>query len=227
MGDGSGHDRKEEALLVEYSELRQEVRLFMELQHKRATGGITALGAVIGYALLSENGLVYISLSPIIIALLFILTTKTANEVAYLGSHLHDIEQSIYDSRRGWEDKYGGVVENDKAVSSDVHPWLQWNRIPELSVHLIVSATYFVMIGISLWIIHSKEMTTVFGLDPFYLVLGCYAVVTLLAAGTVFSHLKVNEHLGDETPDAETDATEEPEGPNHREDDNSTEEEPE
>lgn len=195
--DRSGDDpeTKTEALLTEYSELREEIRLLMELQHSRALGGTAALGAVIGYSLLSKDGLVFIVLVPIIIAFLFILTVQTTNGMMFLGRHIYDIESELDIDSMGWEHRYGGVILNERAMSSELFSGLDWSGVPELVIYILVAMIYAGFIIISMIVIQDYNLPEPLSGLEIHLIGSAYLVITILALVSAYSHTIVKGEI--------------------------------
>lgn len=175
-----------DALLTEYEELRAEIRLLTELRYKRAVSGTAALGAVIGYALISETMLA-LTLIPFIIGFLFIMTIQSSTGMMFLGRHVYDIEQELDVDGMGWEERFGGAVGEERGTSLSILSDFDVSGVPEFILYFVLSVGYLVSILVSLWVLYESEITLPV-IDPFTVGLASYLVLTLIAAIAVISH---------------------------------------
>lgn len=197
---------EQDALLTEYSELREEVRSIQELQHRRVTGGLTAMAAILGYSLLAESGLEMISLIPVIIALMFVLTIQTTYGILYLGRHAYDIEQRIGVETVGWESSLGAVIRNNDRHSLWEDAMIDWSLIPNLMIYSIIGLIYATMVFVSLYILAGSDLPSVFGIDPVLIAAVVYGVTTIIGVVSGVAYRATSKRLQpDETPDKEVD----------------------
>lgn len=185
-----------EALLTEYREMREEIRLLEELTQKRASRGITAIGFVIGYALLAPGGTIFVTVVPVMIGFLFLLTIQSTNTMFLLGRQVYDIEESIPVENFGWEHRYGGfLLDNERSI-----PWSRWQAVnlvdlPIMTVHAIAAAFYLGSVGLALYVIQQQFSQSVAGIDPLVLTAGAYLVLTALLGSVAISFFTVQQSL--------------------------------
>lgn len=102
------NETEAELLKEQYVSLREEAHLRIELQNKRLTRGLTVIGAIMGYGLLSGNHAV-IAVTPFILGVLYIESARMYRQTGALARHMYDIETQLQDVATlfCWEHKYG------------------------------------------------------------------------------------------------------------------------
>ena len=185
-----------EILLTEYSELREEIRMNQKLQHQRIIGGLTAIGAVIGYSLVSE-GLVFISLVPLLVSILFVVTVRMSNATLYLGRQVYDIEQSldVPVEEFGWESRFGGVIRSNERFSMWDDQLISWVVVPQAMLQILILIAYVLIMGISLAILTESNLFGFSPISPTVLAGVAYLLLTLLVIITAISFIKINIKL--------------------------------
>lgn len=135
-----------ELLKEKYMVLREETHLRIELQQKRLTGGVTVIGAIIGYGLLSGNHAV-IAVTPFILGLLYIESARTYRQIGALARHLYEIEEDLktVNSKFNWEHEYGGFFGVGNGLIDR-----SWYRIPTYVLIIAAVAAYIALVRISL-----------------------------------------------------------------------------
>lgn len=185
-----------EILLTEYSELREEIRMNQKLQHQRIIGGLTAIGAVIGYSLVSE-GLVFISLVPLLVSILFVVTVRMSNATLYLGRQVYDIEQSldVPVEEFGWESRFGGAIRSNERFSMWDNQLVSWVVVPQAMLLILILIAYLLIMWISLAILSKSNLSEFSSISPTVLAGIAYLLLTLLVIITVISYIKINIKL--------------------------------
>ncbi|WP_157534024.1 hypothetical protein [Halobacterium hubeiense] len=135
-----------ELLKEKYMVLREETHLRIELQQKRLTGGVTVIGAIIGYGLLSGNHAV-IAVTPFILGLLYIESARTYRQIGALARHLYAIEEDLktVNSKFNWEHEYGGFFGvGNGLIDRSLY------RVPTYALITVAAAAYIALAIISL-----------------------------------------------------------------------------
>jgi len=135
-----------ELLKEKYMVLREETHLRIELQQKRLTGGVTVIGAIIGYGLLSGNHAV-IAVTPFILGLLYIESARTYRQIGALARHLYAIEEDLktVNSKFNWEHEYGGFFGvGNGLIDRSLY------RVPTYALIAVAVGAYIALVKISL-----------------------------------------------------------------------------
>lgn len=135
--------RKTESLLTEYEKHRDEIHLLMELQDKLFVRGVTAVGAIIGYAFYRPENRILLSLVPFAIGLFFVRYISCTQTIVRLAVHVRKIEDEIGFEQFDWEGQYGVTSE-----TADVYDF------PSIvTLYLTVGVLYFVSVVVSLVVV--------------------------------------------------------------------------
>lgn len=189
--DNSGAQTTEnEVLVVEYQEIREELRENARLLHMRISRGIAAIGAVIGYALLADGGSVFISIIPLIIGFIYLLSLNSIQNMLALGRRSYDIEEEIMPEGEGWEHQYGGLLpHNERETTLSKFPQIDLSDISSIIVGgfsaLIYAAFCFLSLG------EINEVGMVVGLDPVVLLSLFYIIFTILLITATWAYHKL------------------------------------
>lgn len=168
-----------EALLAEYQEVREELRENATLLHSRVSRGIAAIGAVIGYALLAEGGRPFISIVPLIIAFIYLLTLNSIQNMLILSRRSYDIEEKIMPEGQGWEHQYGGLLpHSERKTSYDKFPQIDLSDIASATLVVLSALIYVVFIFISWRTVNELEIT-IAGVDSGIIIILSYAILTV------------------------------------------------
>ncbi|MFB6219969.1 MAG: hypothetical protein ABEH90_00900 [Halolamina sp.] len=129
-----------EALLVEYENHREEIRLIEELQDRLFVRGIAVLGALVGYAFYRPENKPLLAFLPFVFGLFFVRYISLARGMSLLASHIHEIERRIDVERFDWESRFGMTSES-AAV---------YERVPLVAVYTLVALLYVFSIGVGI-----------------------------------------------------------------------------
>lgn len=187
---------EKEALLAEYQEMREEIRTNIELLHTRFSRGVAAIGFVIGYALLAPGGTIFITLVPLLIGILYLLSMQSLLDMSVISRHVYDIEELLSIEEFGWEHRYGGLLKDNMRRI----PWSQWDRIdlftiPYNVVAVLAAFIYFGFIGLAIMVVDKQVSQPVFGFDPAFLIFGFYVILTVLLVVASVAFLVVLSEL--------------------------------
>jgi uncharacterized membrane protein (Fun14 family) len=184
-----------EALLTEYQEMREEIRANISIMHQRVSRGIAAIGFVIGYALLAPGGSVFVSIVPILMAVLFFLTVQSIQDMSVVSRHAYDIEALVPVDEFGYEHRYGGLLRENRRT----HRWSAWNRVDLTTLPgNVVIALSALVYGAFLYLGYltvDRRGGVVGATDPALLVAALYAVLTSLVAVVSYAHLRFMRDL--------------------------------
>lgn len=159
-------DAELELLREQYLSLREEVHLRIELQNKRLTQGLTVIGAIIGYGLVSENHAV-IATTPFILGALYIESARMYRQIGSLANHMLKIENTVQEIAPlfCWESEYGGFF----GVSDGIGDF-SWYRVPTYGLAVFAVGAYVALSWISIrfwppnfgtWFVNSSMLAVV------------------------------------------------------------------
>lgn len=182
-------DRKQAALLTQYQEVREEIRLEIESQSRRLTRGIAAVGLVAGYGLVADE-LVYLSFVPAIIAFVFLLTMMGNVSVLLLGWHAAEIEAELPYESFSWERRYGEVFPENRRARID-----PWGKVPAMAVVAVGIVTYLMFILLGCWFVQRANYGRVAGVQALVVLLSVYFVLTLLAGIAAYAYFRTRTKI--------------------------------
>jgi hypothetical protein len=190
--DSGAQTTEKEVLVTEYQEVREELRENARLLHMRISRGIAAIGAVIGYALLAEEGSVFITIIPLIIGIVYLLTLNSIQNMLLLGRYSYDIEEKIMPEGEGWEHQYGGLLPHgERETTLSKFPRIDLSDISSIIVGGLSAFIYAGFIYLS-WR-EINELKKVAGLDPAVLFVMFHFTLTIsLAAATMAYRMVFN-----------------------------------
>ena len=174
------NDEKLELLKDHYFSLREETHLRIELQNKRLTQGLTVVGAIIGYGLLSKNYSA-ITITPFILGILFIESARMYSHIGRLATEMYNIEEELQEvtSLFRWEHEYGGLY----GVSDSLVD-LSWNRVPIYGLIFVSIVAYVGAVWISVrfwppdfgtWYVNSTDMSILMSLYGLFIMIIWYS----------------------------------------------------
>lgn len=134
-GDSSINDPQ----LLLYGSLRDEVHSRIAQHHRSLLSGLSVIGVVIAYALLSGQ-FVFLAVIPVLVGFLFVQSVRTFNNIYYVARHLTRIEGAYVDEYPlfNWERRYGGV-----GTDRGVYRWgIDWSIVPQSIVILLATFGY-------------------------------------------------------------------------------------
>lgn len=113
--------------LLLYRILHDEVRSRLSNHYRSLLSGLSVIGVIIAYALLSGE-FVFLAVIPIVVAFLVVQTVRQLNAILYIGYHLARIEGAFVDEYPlfSWARQYGM-----NAPARGVERWgINWSRVP-------------------------------------------------------------------------------------------------
>jgi len=161
MTDNSGENSSEQYYEM-YSHLREELITRIQMHNKQRIRGLTAIAAIIGYALASQN-LSVIALTPLIIGMIYLDQIRTMRMISASVRHMIDIEKEIPDTGDifKWESKYGGYHGSWKSSYQFIDYFSPTNVIAVIAVLSYIS---LLIVSIEFWEtleISSIEITSI------------------------------------------------------------------
>lgn len=142
-------DMEIDLLKEHYFSLREETHLRIELQNKRITQGLTVIGAITGYGLLSENHAV-IALTPFVLGILYIESARMYSQIGRLAGHMYHLEEELQDVTPlfQWETKHGGLFGVSEGIAD-----ISWYRIPTYGLVVAAVGAYIgsVWVSVRFW----------------------------------------------------------------------------
>lgn len=174
-------DRELELLKEQYLSLRDETQLRIESLSKRITQGLTAIGAIAGYGLLSDN-IGIISITPIVLGVLYIESARVYSQIGRLAGHMYHIEEKLQEIAPlfRWETEHGGLY----GVSESILDITKY-RIPTYLMVVVAVGAYVILLSFSMLFWPSKFETGLFSsevLGVIYLLYGLVIAVAWIAA---------------------------------------------
>lgn len=142
-------DRELELLKEQYLSLRDETQLKIESLGKRITQGLTAIGAIVGYGLVSDD-LGIVSITPIVLGVLYIESARVYSQIGRLAGHMYHIEDELQEIAPlfRWETEHGGLF----GVSDNILDITSY-RIPTYLMVVVAVVAYVisVLFSMSFW----------------------------------------------------------------------------
>ena len=188
--DSDQEDEKQEKIvehesyIAEYQEIHNDLRKERELTHTRVLRGISAIGVVVGYALVAPNGFVFISFVPILIAIVFILSVQSGISTQILGYRAYNIEESA--EFIDYEHFYHEFTNQQN-----------WHTLPILITYLISIIIYILFISISLDAVTGITITVAsFHTRAVVITVVSYITITVLSVFAAISWFRVRSELG-------------------------------
>lgn len=186
---------EQEALLTEYREMREEIRANISIMHQRVSRGIAAIGFVIGYALLAPGGDVFISIVPVLIAVLFFLTIQSIQDMSVISRHAYDIEELVSVDEFGYEHRYGGLLNKNMRSNR----WSLWERVDLMTLPGVITTALSALVYLSFLylgcVVVDPESTIAGIVDVSLLIFICYVILTFFVGLVSYSHLRFMSDL--------------------------------
>lgn len=136
---GRGDPSINDPQLLLYGSLRDEVHSRIAQHHRSLLSGLSVIGVVIAYALLSGQ-FVFLAVIPVLVGFLFVQSVRTFNNIYYVARHLSRIEAAYVDEYPlfNWERRHGGG-----GTDRGVHRWgIDWSLVPQSIVILLATFGY-------------------------------------------------------------------------------------
>lgn len=182
-------DRKQEALLTDYRETREEVRQEMQFRNKRVTQGLAATGVLVAYGLQAEEP-VALAFVPVIIAFVSILTMLGHESVLLLARHIAEIEAELPYESFNWETEYGEATPDNERTPEGFSKIIQLG-----SVYFVGAATYVIFAGFGYFSIKRAMYSPIFEVSASTVVLFLYGLVTILLVVRYAVHRRVKAEI--------------------------------
>jgi hypothetical protein len=167
--------------ITEYEQVREELRQTSELTNQRVARGLTVIGFIVAYALLARNSLVFVSLVPVVLAVLLILSIQSGIILRMLGERSRKIEEDLQYIR--WEHYLSDIR---KDLEFDRYPFISSIWFPAFVVYLSAGFTYAGFVVLSLFVILNR-----FNTKSMIVALIAYVILTVLVLASLKSYFKV------------------------------------
>lgn len=125
--------------LLLYGVLRDEIRARITSQQRSLLSGLSLIGVILAYALLSGE-FEFLAVIPILIGFLTVQTVQQLNGILYVASHLARIERDYVDAHPlfAWELRYGMV-----GTERSIRRWrINWTVVPQSIVLILAGLGY-------------------------------------------------------------------------------------
>lgn len=125
--------------LLLYRSLREEIHSRIAQYHRSILSGLSVIGVVIAYALLSGQ-FVFLAVIPVLVGFLFVQSVRTFNNIYYVANHLGRIEGAYVNEYPlfNWERRHGGAG-SDRGLRR----WgVDWSLVPQAIVILLATFGY-------------------------------------------------------------------------------------
>lgn len=179
--------------LLLYRILHDEVRDRISHHYRSLLSGLSVVGIVIAYALLSGE-FVFLAVVPVVIGFLVVQTVRQLNGILYIARHLNRIERAFVDDHPlfAWEHRYGMT-----GTERRVERWgINWSHVPQGIVIAFAVLGYvgFIYIAYVVWPPAGVDVLAV-GLTRVGL-LWIYALLTVLVSLSGYSYYLHRTELG-------------------------------
>jgi hypothetical protein len=182
--------------LLLYSELRDEIGLRVSTNGRNLLTGLSTIGLVVAYGLLSGE-LVFFAAIPVIVAVLIVQTVFQLNRIMLAGAHLSRIEQAYIDDHPlfSWEHRYGMFRSAEFGDDWGVN----WTLVPQFIIFSLAVLGYLASayVGYVLWPPGGTDILTI-GLTRGGLLV-VYVILTALVCLAGYSYYRVKTGLEAET----------------------------
>lgn len=175
---------KEEILLTQFRQLREEIRTHAKRKGRRVTRGIAAIAVLLGYSVYDKGDPRVLAVVPVVIGLLFISHVLSVMWVVRAARQIVKIQQKIDVTGFGYEKNYGVLSQNhDRRV----------NQLPDSVMYLIITVTYLLSVvagvnaidrnGMPELLVTLPDSPSILTLSPAgWIALSGYVVFTVLLA---------------------------------------------
>lgn len=180
----SDHAEETDPHLLLYGVLRDEIRARISSQQRSLLSGLSLIGVVLAYALLSGE-FVFLAVIPILIGVLTVHTIQQLNGILYVARHLARIEREYVEDHPlfEWELRYGMV-----GTDREMRQWgINWTHVPQAIVLVLAGLGYVgtVYAAYAVWPPQGVDILTI-GLTRGGL-LAIYVLVTVLVGVAGYS----------------------------------------
>lgn len=136
--------------LLLYGLLFEEIRTRISNHYRSLLTGLSIIGLVMAYGLLTGE-LVFLAVIPVIIAVLFVQTIRHINSILFSASHLNRIESRYTEEYPlfVWESRYG-MTGSERTISEGR---VNWSLLPAGIMYVIAAVGYvgFAYVGYVVW----------------------------------------------------------------------------
>lgn len=125
--------------LLLYSILHNEARSRISHHYRSLLSGLSVVGVIIAYALLSGK-FVFLAVIPIVVGFLVVHTVRQLNGILFVARHLNRIERAYVDDYPlfAWEHRYG-MTGTDRHVER----WgIDWSLVPPVIILVLAILGY-------------------------------------------------------------------------------------
>jgi len=180
IADSGGRERSVGATdpqLLLYDSLREEIHLRISINGRNLLSGLSVIGLIVAYALLSGE-FIFLAVVPIIVSILLIQTFFQLTRILLASRQLTRIERAYTDEypHFDWEHRYG-MFGTDREIKN----WrIDWTAVPQAIIFVLVVLGYFTSayVGYVLWPPEGVDVLQV-GVTRSVLVV-IYAILTML-----------------------------------------------
>lgn len=149
-GTGSTVASETDPHLILYSDLHDEIHLRISINGRNLLTGLSLIGLIIAYALLSGE-FIFLASIPAVIAVLIVQTVFQLNSIIVAAHQLSRIERSYVDDypQFDWEDRFGLV-----GTEHDLTMWgINWRNVPQAIIFGLALCGYVgsSYVGYILW----------------------------------------------------------------------------
>lgn len=191
--DGSEDSGETDPHLLLYRVLHDEVRSRLSHHYQGLLTGLSVVGVIIAYALLSGE-LVFLAVVPVVIGFLGVQAIRQHNGVLFIANHLNRIEKEYADENPlfVWERRYG-MTGTDRRIER----WgIDWSFVPPGIILTFGAMGYigFIYVAYVVWPPSGVDILAV-GLTRNGLLV-IYALLTVLVSLAGYSHYLHRVELG-------------------------------
>lgn len=125
--------------LLLYRSLRDETQSRISEHHRSLLSGLSVIGVIIAYALLSGE-FVFLAIVPVVVGFLAVQSVQYLNNLYFINRHLSQIERAYVDSFPlfEWEHRYG-VSGADRTV---IERGIDWSIVPQVIILILAALGY-------------------------------------------------------------------------------------
>lgn len=185
---------RQDALLTQYQEVRSELRQSIDRSHRRAGGGIAAIGVIVGYALSTDTYL-FLTFVPIIMGFLYIISIGSAIGIRFLAKQSYQIEAVINIEEFSWETNYGAMLRENKRHLSG--PFVNWSDVPRYATYVIGICVYSISVLVSIVVISNSFTNSSIQWPMQIISIIFYTTFTLILGFVWLSFVKVSRYIRD------------------------------
>ncbi|MFB6081798.1 MAG: hypothetical protein ABEJ67_03150 [Halanaeroarchaeum sp.] len=136
--------------LFMYGILHEEIRARISHHYQSLLSGLSIIGVIIAYALLSGE-FVFLAVIPVLIGFLVVQTVRQLNRIYLAATHLRDIEAAYIEDYPlfSWEHRYGMT-----GTGASVRKWgINWTHVPQAMVLAMAAVGYLgsIYVAFAVW----------------------------------------------------------------------------